>query len=127
MKLRQLTIEEVEFKINVDQDFLPVRGNAMSSGNEDFDRKAEDEILADLDRGNVWAWADAEVVASWNGFSGSVRLGCCSYKSEEDFRQCEYYWQMKTDSLNELNKNIAETFEMLQSLTLSPADLEVKV
>jgi hypothetical protein len=99
-------MKTVEFDIEVCQDDTPVRGNAMCSGDADVDRAAEDEILADLDDGNVWAWASVKVTARIGSIEASDYLGCCSYESEEDFRKCPYYFDMKAEALSALRDKI---------------------
>ncbi len=86
------------FNIEVfaEQDDIPVRGNAMASGDDDFDREVEDEILADLDQGNVWSWGFVTVQCTCDdcGAVGGDTLGGCSYASEEDFKADAYYADM---------------------------------
>lgn len=93
------TIEKKEQRYNVrliaTQDDTPVRGNAIASGDDKFDRKVEDEILERLDNGDVWAWAQVEVQATLpDGRTGSAYLGCSSYEDEADFKRGGYYDQM---------------------------------
>ena len=83
---RKFKPEEVVFTLTAEQDDLPIRGNAIDSGDEDFDEKVAREIEENLDRGNEWAWACVKVTASWAGFTGTDYLGGCSYKDEDAFR-----------------------------------------
>lgn len=99
-------MKTVEFDIEVCPEEYPVRGNAMRSGNVEDDRKVEDEILADLDAGNVWAWASVKVTARIGGIECSDYLGCCSYKDEAAFRECPYYFDMKAEALSALRDKI---------------------
>lgn len=104
----------VTYTIKVEQDDIPVRGNAIGSGNADFDKEVEDEILKRLDDGDVWAWATVTVVATCEGFTGEAYLGGCSYKDEADFKQDGgYYEDMCKEALSELKKNITEIRERL--------------
>ena len=59
---------QVEYRIEVEQDDQPVRGNALDSGDPDYDKKVEGEIIERLDRGDVWAWASIRVVAFVPGY-----------------------------------------------------------
>ena len=77
---------EINYRIEVEPEHEPVRGNALASGDDAADREYEDEILARLDAGDVWAWAAVTVIAEVDGFEGRDRLGCCSYASEAHFR-----------------------------------------
>jgi hypothetical protein len=66
---------------------LEVRGNAMASDDDAFDKEVEDKILADLDRG-VWrAWFDVQVTASFSYGEGFIEaheyLVACSYADSD--------------------------------------------
>jgi hypothetical protein len=69
---------------------IPFRGNAMASGDPDIDRETEDYIARELERGNDWARCTVKVTCQVEGHEdiavGVDYLGCCSYRSEEDFR-----------------------------------------
>lgn len=82
-----LNLDRFEFEIECLPEDLPVRGNA-SFIDEETDRENEDRIIADLERGNAWAWCTVKVTARLRGnewLEGESYLGCCSYASEEDF------------------------------------------
>ena len=87
---------QVEYRIEVEQDDQPVRGNAIASGDPDYDKKVEDKILDRLDRGDVWAWASVRVVAFVPGYGleGDDFLGGCTYDNEEQFKSGMYYPDM---------------------------------
>lgn len=88
----------VSYSIEAEVERIDVRGNAMCSGDNDFDKEVEDRILARLDDGDVWAWASVKVTARYDGIDGIEGvdyLGCCSYADEADFRNCPYYDDMK--------------------------------
>lgn len=72
----------IEYKIEVFQDDMEVRGNALDSGDTAEDKRVEDAILKRLDRGDVWAWATVRVVASIPGIDveGDDYLGACCYR-----------------------------------------------
>lgn len=78
----------VEYEIEIAEEHIPVRGNAMVSGDDAADRELEDEILARLDRGDLWAWCSVRVkaVAADGSIGCSSWLGACCYKNEADFR-----------------------------------------
>mgnify|MGYP001563592919 FL=1 len=82
----------VDYDYQLDVDDVPVRGNAIASEDDAYDREVEAEILERLDRGDVSAWAQVEVRAElrfdvgeevFHGI-GSAYLGGCSYSSEEE-------------------------------------------
>ena len=105
MNYQEMSIEELErhhdIRVIAKQDEIPVRGNALASGNDEEDRKYEDEILERLDSGDVWAWANVEVeVTLPDGRKGSAYLGCCNYEDEQGFKQDGgYYRDMILDAI----------------------------
>jgi hypothetical protein len=108
MKIRELREDEVEFTIEAEQDDIPVRGS-FASGDDEKDEELAKEILARLDRGDVWAWASVKVTAMWKDWKGVDYLGACSYESEADFKQDDgYYGDMKARALEDLNKSLAK-------------------
>jgi hypothetical protein len=85
------------------EDDIPVRGNAMASGDDAYDKEVEDEIIRRLEGGDVWAWAKVEVRATYKGLYGSAFLGACSYKDEKGFKEAGgYYGQMVGEACREL-------------------------
>lgn len=117
--MKKLKPEDVEFSIECLEEFAQVVGNAMASGDDAVDKKAEDEILAELDAGNLWAWCCVKVTARWKSFTGTDYLGCCSYDNEEDFKQGGYYEDMKVEALADLQKSISEIYDDLQELQVA--------
>lgn len=113
--VRRLTAKDVEFIIEHEPEETPIEGNA-SAIDEDTDKEVVEWIRDQLSRGNTWAWCRVKVSAAWNGFIGSDYLGCCSYKSEKDFKACGYYVDMKVEALAALNREIAETSDTLALL-----------
>jgi len=98
---------EVTYRLTVEQDDTPVRGNALASGDDAEDKQCEDEILARLDRGDVWAWALVKVIAECGSFYGADYLGGCCYKDEKDFIACnDYYESMKSEALLNLKQSM---------------------
>lgn len=103
--MKTLTEKEVEFLIECLPEDIEVEGNALASGDKEQDRKAEQEIYRQLEF-NPWAWCTVRVIAKWDEFEGDDYLGCCSYDSEEDFKEGGYYEDMKTSALENLNDHI---------------------
>lgn len=95
-------------ELTVAADDAPVRGNALASGDAALDRATEDEIIARLDAGDVWAWARVTVTATvtlpdGSTLTGSDTLGACSYASEDDFRKSgDYFDAMVIDARHDL-------------------------
>lgn len=96
----------VTYTIEVEPEHIPVRGNALASGDDAVDREVEDEILARLDRGDEWAWCTVKVTAHYDEFTGVDYLGGCSYKSEIDFRKDAYFQDMCDAALADLKNNL---------------------
>jgi hypothetical protein len=121
MNLRKLIGSEVVYELKVEPEDTPVRGNAMASGDDAFDKECEDRIINDINSGNVWAWCCVTVTASSRGVEARDTLGCCSYESEEDFKACPYYAAMKEAALEmlleALNNKLKETLTLLLLLT----------
>ena len=99
----------IEYRLFIQQDEFEVQGNAPVSG---YDRgfsgwDYEDRIGARLERGDIWAWAQVSVEASYKGFSGWDHLGGCSYENTEGFITPAGYWpDMKDQVRAELLKNV---------------------
>jgi hypothetical protein len=93
----------VEFELRMEPETMEVRGNVMASGDDDFDRVVEDEILDRLDNGDEWAWCIVAVEARYAGLVGRDSLGGCSYKDEDNFCQPGgYYQDMQECALDDL-------------------------
>jgi hypothetical protein len=104
-------ITDVTFTIECLPEDSQVRGNAIDSGNSDFDKSVEDKILYELENGNDWYWCVAKVTAEWRGIKGDTYLGGCSYESEEQFKQDLYYENMRREAYNELINNLKSLAE----------------
>lgn len=87
---------EREYDITLDAipETVRVRGNA-SAWSEEKDKAYEDDILARLESGDIWAWFTAKVtVRDSYGREASDYLGCCCYEDERDFKRGGYYLDM---------------------------------
>ena len=103
----------VRFTITPEQDDVSVRGNVIDSGDPEQDRRDEDDILARLDQGDVWAWAvvkvEARVTIAGATFVGKDYLGACSYEGESDFTKEGGYWDdMKAQAYADLRVSLAD-------------------
>ena len=82
---------------------IPVRENALASGDDAEDREMEDSILSRLDAGEDWAWCSVTVrVTLPCGRFAEDHLGCCSYDDERDFRAGGYFEDMVSNCMEEL-------------------------
>lgn len=118
MNIRPLTSEEVTFTLKAEPEDIPVRGNLICSGDSEFDKKCEDEVIARLESGDVWAWCYVSVTATWGEFQGSAALGGNSYESEADFLESnsDYYEDLKVNALEDLNYQVSRAFEKIKEL-----------
>ena len=94
---------------------VPIRGNAMVSGDSEYDRKVENEIIERLDSGDIYAWFDAKVTVSIevNGveFEGYDILGACSYTGLKQFLESGgYYDDMVQTALDNALSELRESF-----------------
>ncbi len=99
----------IEIEVIAEYETMQLEGNAIDSGDADFDRETCDKIREDLDSGNVWAWAQVEVKCTYKGIlTASDYLGGCSYASEDDFRSDGYFTDMVGACVTELNNQLKE-------------------
>jgi hypothetical protein len=115
MNIKPITREEATIRVLAEPDPVPVEGNACASGDDDFDREVEHNILCRLQQDQVWAWAAVTVIVAWGSFEGRAYLGCCSYADEKDFKQPGgYFDDMVAEALDELNRTISETYQEIK-------------
>ena len=117
--VRPLTADEVTFTVEALPEDIPVRGNAMASGDDAADKEYEDEIISRLDSGDIWAWCHVLVKAKWNGYEGTAGLGGCCYRDEKEFCQPGgYYDDLCTEALHDLNNSLASHARRLEPVLL---------
>lgn len=115
--MRKLTEKDVTFTISCEEEYVPVKGNAIASGDSEEDARVEKSIINDFNNGNPWAWCTVKVTAKWNGFEAYEYLGCCSYQDEDDFkRPGGYYDDMRREALANLNSELEAISEKLALL-----------
>ena len=107
---------------------VPIRGNAMVSGNSKYDRKVENEIIERLDSGDIYAWFDAKVTVSIevNGitFEGYDILGACSYTFLTQFLESSgYYDDMVQTALDNALSELREYVEAFHG-TLNESEVK---
>ena len=96
------TIEQVNFEIQCLPEDMPIRGNAIASGDDEYDKEVEDKLIAESEW-NEWAWCMVKITAKYKGAKGTDYLGGCSYKNEKDFIQNSGYFEdMKQNAYAEL-------------------------
>lgn len=93
---------------------VPVRGNAIASGDDAVDKACEDGILADLEW-NEWAWCVVRCTAKLGSFTGTAYLGACSYKDRADFLAGGYAEQMAAEARDDLIEQLTDAQRLLGS------------
>jgi hypothetical protein len=68
--------------LTADAEDIPVRGNAVVSGDDAADKEIEDGIIARLESGDEWAWCYAALEATCGDYRAHDGLGCCCYTDE---------------------------------------------
>jgi hypothetical protein len=71
----------------------PIVGNA-SAIDPITDAQIAEQIAFSLGCGNPWAWCCVKVCARYLELESSEYLGCCSYVSEQDYREGGYFEDM---------------------------------
>lgn len=100
---------EVKYTVSVVQDDVERLHGSFSCGDDALDHEIEKGILARLDCGDVWAWADVTVTAECEGFKGTDALCGCSYDDEDDFRaNSGYFDDMCKRALDNLRATLVE-------------------
>ena len=117
----------IKIVLDVEGEDIPVRGNAMVSGDDGLDRQVEDEILQRVEQGDEWAWCHVKVtiyascvrmvecgmaitVDTW----ANDNLGCCSYMDEDEFKAGGYYEDMVKTCIDAINGRLAGISNLLE-------------
>jgi hypothetical protein len=116
-------MKTVEFNLELLQDDTPIRGNAMASGDDDVDRRYENKIIAALEDGNDWMWANVRMTASVDIDECWDSLHCCVYENRADFEDDRYYFDMKDEALRLLR---IEHEEALKAIGRAKRDLRAE-
>lgn len=110
MKPRKVTLDEVEIIVETREEDTSIEGNVLASGDAAVDQKAEQWVRDQVANGNEWAWCSVRVSAVFQDFRGTDHLGCCSYKSEAEFRMPGGYFEdMVQNALEDLNQELFRT------------------
>jgi hypothetical protein len=73
--MRPLTESEVTFDLELEPEHIPFRGNAIASGDPEYDREYEAELQERLDNGDESAWCCLTVTATWVSADGDEYAG----------------------------------------------------
>jgi hypothetical protein len=95
-QVKTIELAEIKFEVFPELETEPVP--------YEFGDSVRERILAEMETGDVWAWANVEVRATYkNTLVAKNFLGCCSYKIEKDFiENSGYYNDMKAELQNEI-------------------------
>jgi len=105
--------KHVNITLTCEPDDLPIEGNALASGDDAEDRRAEQWIRDQLARGNEWAWCVAIVTVEFAGVIERDTLGACSYESEADFKRGGYYEDMIGEAIERLAERLEDQNDAL--------------
>ncbi len=104
--------QQMQIEIILHDEHIPIEGNAIDSGDADFDNKVNANIIERLNMGQLWAWCTVEVKVTIEGFTANNYLGCCSYDNEQEFKAGGYYDNMvetcKEDIQNQREVDVVE-------------------
>jgi hypothetical protein len=107
------TIEEngITYTLTIEAEEVPIEGNAMASGDDAEDKKAEEWIRAELKRGNLAVWCclkvEATIQIGEDTFSGADYLGCCSCRDEAEAQSLAFeYYDMKAQARESLIRKL---------------------
>jgi hypothetical protein len=106
-KTQLARLASIELRCERDE-HTPIEGNASATEEPELDEQTNAWIRAELNRGNDWAWCTVTVTATYDGVQGADSLGCCSYKSEGDFKRGGYYGDMRREALDRLHAKLID-------------------
>lgn len=107
------TANRFSVRVTARPDDIPVRGNAVVSDDPEADRQMENDILARLADGDVWAWCQVEIEVTDNDTGRTAReyLAGCNYADEQDFiENSGYYEDMVENCKRELQSLALDSF-----------------
>ena len=111
-------MEIQNIKITVRQSDIPIKGNAIVSGDDEYDRNVENQIADDLEW-NVWAWCDVTVSLELKvddyTLQGSDSLGACNYSNEKDFME-SLYPEMVQNAISEALDGLKQRIVLIGSI-----------
>jgi len=111
--MRQLTIEDIKWRVECLPEYIPISGNAISTGNTEKDIKYERELYQ-KSKTNPWAWCTIKVTGEFKGLSCDDYLGCCSYNSRKDFLECPYYADIQNGILVDIMSQVQDIVNFME-------------
>lgn len=114
-KLIKFLEKNADITFKYEPEYETFIGNC-SAIDKETDKRQEAWIQSELDSGNMFAWFYAICTARYRNFSSWDSLGCCSYKSQEDFEKDDYYTDMKAQAIDNLADTIIDQYNELNEL-----------
>jgi hypothetical protein len=117
IKVKQLTIDDIEFTIKAIKNFWTPR-QTMKGCEEEVIVAFEEAIEKAVKQDPLWGWCQVRVSGFPKGNNGPYTcessLGGCSYKNEKDFiENSGYYQDMQQEILNNIQNAINWTVKDL--------------
>jgi len=76
-----------------------------------------DQLQEVLDDSGETGWFCAKVTASLNGVCGDPSyLGCCSYDSTQEFKNCDYYTDLTVEAVSNLKDKLESIYSDVEGL-----------
>jgi hypothetical protein len=112
MKFREIRESDCNIIISPENNDFPPEDH-FDSGDPEFDKEDCKRIRENAEW-NIWAWCCVKVSMTFAGLQSCAYLGGSSYLDEEDFMNDGYYEDMKSECLEDLNKQLKEMLENLR-------------
>jgi hypothetical protein len=96
--------DKIVIRVDVEPEDLEVHGNVCAIDPE-TDKKQEQWVLDQLNRGNLYAWCWCKVTARCGSFVGEDALGGISYESKEAFEK-DLLVEMKQNAIEALRQDM---------------------
>jgi hypothetical protein len=103
--------DKIVITLHIEEEDIPVVGNALASEDDAQNKACEAEILERLRNGDQWAWCFVIVEARCGSFLGRAVLGGCSYKDEADFKADGCWADLKHEAIAELVGSMNATLD----------------
>lgn len=106
--MRRIEAHEVTVEIRLRDEEESARDTEKRHG---YEPGFADTVEAMEAKHGQWGWCTVELVVKWEGLEASTYLGQCSYASEEDFLQCNYFKSMLNEAVVDLNMAAAMRYD----------------
>ena len=101
-----IDLDKIQYSIETTISEIPIKGNAMASGDPETDIEAETWIQDQLRKGNDLAWCDVIVKAKIGPFEGCDSLGCVSVKDANELEEMIKEHGMRENAFDHLVQQI---------------------